>query len=112
MGRRVAPLAGAVLLVAGCGDQGRRSAPPPRLPHAVGVALAARADGVGRLLQRGDGCGVRGLAGPLCPETMAAITARRVQPRLQETLLGTVTDLATRIVCVPPPPARAPAPAP
>jgi hypothetical protein len=38
-----------------------------------------------------------------------AVQTRRLRPRFQETLVGAVNELATRITCVPPP---APAPPP
>lgn len=98
--------AGAALLaalgLAGCGGgPERRATPPPRLPPAVGSALAAQSDRVAQALDAGDGCSAAALAQELQQHTIAAINAHRVPAPFQEDLAASVTDLVSRITCVP-----------
>jgi len=99
----------AVLLLAGCGGS-HRTAPPrqPKLPRALASAWRAQADGVGAALDVGDGCLAQQRAVALRTSVIDAVNHRRVAPRFQETLLGAVNDLASRITCVPPAPPPAP----
>lgn len=103
--------AGAALLaalgLAGCGGGSEhRAAPPPKLPPALGSDLAARSDRVAHALDAGDSCGAAALAKALQRQTIAAINARRVPAPFQEDLAASVTDLVSRIECVPVQPPR------
>jgi hypothetical protein len=92
----------AALGLAGCGGGSEhRAAPPPRLPAALGSDLAARSDRVAQALDAGDGCGAAALANELQQQTIAAINAHRVPAPFQEDLAASVTDLVSRIQCVP-----------
>jgi hypothetical protein len=97
----------AMLLLAGCGGAHRATPRLPRLPHALASAWRAQADGVASALAAGDGCLAHQRAVDLRTSVIDAVNTRRLKPRFQETLLGAVNDLASRITCVPPP---APAP--
>jgi hypothetical protein len=94
------------LLLAGCGGNGERAAPPPRppkLPQALAQELATRSDLVARKLDANDSCGALAEATRLQREVIAAINAGRVAPRLQEPLQSAANGLVTRIgVCSPP----------
>jgi hypothetical protein len=94
--------------VAGCGSGAERHAAPapPRLPRALAGSLAAQSDAVARALEAGDSCQAASLAHALQANTIAAINTRRVPAALQEPLASSVTDLVSRIRCVPPPPAE------
>ena len=100
----------AVLLLAGCGSS--HSTPPrqPTMPRALAQSLRAQADGVAAALTAGDGCLAQQRAVGLQTSVISAVNARRLPPRFQETLVGSVNDLVSRIACVPPPAAPAPAP--
>lgn len=100
----------AVLLLAGCGSS--RSTPPrqPTLPHALAQSLRARADGVAAALAAGDGCLAQQRAVTLQTAVITAVNERRLPARFQETLVGSVNDLVSRITCVPPPVQPAPPP--
>jgi hypothetical protein len=90
--------------MAGCGSATqRRATPPPRLPRALAASLAAQSDRVARALEGGDSCRAVSLARVLQAQTIAAINARRVPAAFQEPLTSSVTDLVSRIRCVPPP---------
>ncbi len=92
----------AALALAGCGGGSEhRAAPPPKLPPTLGSDLAAQSDRVARALDAGDGCGAAALAKELQQQTIAAINAHRVPAPFQEDLAASVTDLVSRIVCVP-----------
>ena len=97
-------------LLAGCGGGAKpAAAPAPRLPHAVGQQLAARADAVAQELGSGDTCRAAAEARTLQQQTIAAINAGRVPARLQEPLQSGVNQLVARIRCIPPaapPPTR------
>jgi hypothetical protein len=69
----------------------------------VASHLAERSDAVAAALDAGDSCRARDEALHLQQETIAAINARRVPAPFQEPLAGSVNDLVSRIVCVPPP---------
>jgi len=109
--RRLA-LAVVVLALAGCGGGGGEpKVVQPHLPRALAADWRAQTDGVAAALDAGDGCEARRRAVALQTSVITAVNARRVPPRFQETLLGTVNELATRIGCTPPAPAPTPAPA-
>jgi hypothetical protein len=98
--------AGAALLaalgLAGCGGgPEHQAAPPPKLPPALGSDLAAQSDRVAQALDAGDGCSAAHLAQELQQQTIAAINAHRVPAPFQEDLAASVTDLVSRIACVP-----------
>jgi hypothetical protein len=99
----------AVLLLAGCGGAHRTEPRVPKLPHALASAWRAQANGVAAALDAGDGCLAQQRAVALRASVIDAVQTRRLRPRFQETLVGAVNELATRITCVPPP---APAPPP
>ncbi|MDX6412723.1 MAG: hypothetical protein QOH23_133 [Gaiellaceae bacterium] len=92
----------AALGLTGCaGGSEHRAAPPPKLPPALGSDLAAQSDRVAQALDAGDGCRAAALAKTLQHQTIAAINAHRVPTPLQEDLAASVTDLVSRIQCVP-----------
>jgi hypothetical protein len=92
----------AALGLAGCGGGSEhRAAAPPKLPPALATSLAARSDRVAQALDAGDACGAAALAKDLQQQTIAAINAHRVPAPFQEDLAASVTDLASRIECVP-----------
>jgi outer membrane murein-binding lipoprotein Lpp len=93
----------AALCLSGCGGDAKRTSPPPTLPRALASSLAARSDAVADALAAGDSCRALTLAQQLRGDTIAAITAGRVDARLQEELTSAVNDLAERVECVPPP---------
>ena len=98
--------AGAALLaalgLAGCGGGSEdRAAPPPKLPPTLATNLAARSDRVAQALDAGDACAAAALAKELQQQTIAAINAHRVPAPFQEDLAASVTDLVSRIECVP-----------
>jgi hypothetical protein len=102
-----------MLAAGGCGSDARRSTPPaPRLPAALATDLASRSDRVARFLDANDGCRALAAAEGLQRQTIAAVNAGRVPPRLQETLSAAANDLVFRIQCVPPAPPPPPAAAP
>ena len=90
------------------------------LPDVIGVRLshfaggqdpgphfplcAPQAEGVAAALAAEDGCLARLRATALQSAVIDAVNARRLPPRFQETLLGSVNDLVSRITCAPPPP--------
>jgi hypothetical protein len=100
----------AVLLLAGCGGAHRTEPRVPKLPHALASAWRAQANGVAAALDAGDGCLAQQRAVALRASVIDAVQTRRLRPRFQETLVGAVNELATRITCVPPPPPAPPAP--
>jgi len=91
--------------LAGCGSASeRRAVPqPPRLPRALAHSLAVQSDQIAQTLDRGDSCRASSLARVLQAQTIAAINAHAVPGAFQEPLTSTVTDLVSRIRCVPPP---------
>jgi hypothetical protein len=98
----------AVLLLAGCGGAHRTEPRVPKLPHALASAWRAQANGVAAALDAGDGCLAQQRAVALRASVIDAVQTRRLRPRFQETLVGAVNELATRITCVPPPPPAPP----
>jgi hypothetical protein len=95
----------AALCLAGCagGSQQRAAPPAPRLPHTLAGALASHSDAIAQALDAGDACRAASLARVLQAQTIAAINNRRVPAAFQEPLASAVTDLTSRIRCVPPP---------
>jgi hypothetical protein len=90
--------------IAGCGSATEHRAaptPPPRLPRALAQSLAEQSDQVAQALDSGDSCRASSLARVLQAQTIAAINARRVPGAFQEPLASSVTDLVSRIHCVP-----------
>jgi hypothetical protein len=97
----------AVALLAGCGGADTTTPRPPMIPRSLAQSLRAQSDGVVAALQAGDGCLAQQRAVALQTSVIKAVNTHRVAPRFQETLVGSVNDLVSRITCVPPP---APAP--
>ena len=99
----VAAVAGAVLL-AGCGGSAHPSttAAAPRIPRALGVALAARADRISVALESGDACDAAGRADRLKVAVGNAVASDAIPARLQAPALAAAARLATSIVCRPP----------
>ena len=96
---------GAVLIVlaaAGCGGGGAADA--PKLPHALGVSLAAQASAVEASLASGDTCGAAGHAAKLQGMVAGAIASGRVPATLRAPLSSSVASLAAEITCLPPAP--------
>jgi hypothetical protein len=93
------------LCLAGCGNKKEQPAAsrPPQLPRAVAAALAERSDEIAQALDANDTCRASSLAHTMQAQTIAAINARRVPAAFQEPLASAVTDLASRIQCVPAP---------
>jgi hypothetical protein len=91
-----------VLCLAGCGSGPKqRALPQPKLPAPVASALASRSDEVAQALDAGDSCRALSVAQHLQQETIAAINAGRVPNSYQEHLGSTVSDLLSRIHCLP-----------
>jgi hypothetical protein len=100
--------------LAGCGGHThvrRVEAPAPKLPRALAGRLATLSTDVARELDVGDACAASASAADLQRQTIAAINRGAVPAALQETLQSSVTDVVSRIRCVPSP-APTPAPAP
>jgi hypothetical protein len=97
----------AVVLLAGCGGAETTTPRPPTIPRALAQSLRAQSDGVAAALHAGDGCLAQQRAVALQTSVIKAVNRHRLAPRFQETLVGSVNDLVSRITCVPPP---APAP--
>jgi hypothetical protein len=76
------------------------------MPSAVVQALASQSDEIAQALDADDSCRASSLARLLQAQTIAAINARRVPAAFQEPLASAVTDLASRIRCVPAPDER------
>ena len=92
----------AVLCLAGCASgPEQRVLPQPRFPAPVASALASRSDEVALALDAGDSCRALSIAQQLQQETIAAINAGGVPDSYQEHLGSTVSDLLSRIHCVP-----------
>jgi hypothetical protein len=100
---RAVAVAAAVLLLAACGSSHSTAPRQPTLPRALAQALRAQADGVAAALTAGDGCLAQQRAVGLQTSVIRAVNARRLPPRFQEPLVGSVNDLVSRITCVPPP---------
>ena len=97
----VAALAGAVLL-AGCGGSARTTTTAAqRIPHALGSALAARADRVAAALRRGDECGAAAQADRLNVAIGNAVSSGEIPARLQAPALTAAARLSSAIVCHP-----------
>lgn len=75
--------------------------PQPKLPASVASALASRSDEVAQALDAGDSCRALSVAQQLQQETIAAINVGRVPDAYQEHLGSTVSDLLSRIHCIP-----------
>lgn len=92
-----------LLVAAGCGGGEREPDATPKLPPGLAATLAERSDSVAALLQANDPCAARLEAEGLQADTIAAVNDRRVPPRYQEELTGSVSALVASIECVPPP---------
>jgi hypothetical protein len=87
------------LLLAGCGGTEREQAPQPQLPARLAAELATRSDEVAARLEANDSCGARTEAEVLLRQTIAAVNERRIPPRYQEELTGSVNALLASITC-------------
>jgi hypothetical protein len=96
--------ASSVLLLAGCGGNGRQAQPPPkppRIPAGVAARLASEADRVA-VLAPGT-CAARDAADQFRSDVIASVG--RLPARYQEPLTSAANDLATRLAaCTEPPP--------
>ena len=108
--KAVAVAAVTVVLLAGCGSSHSSTPRRPTMPRALAQSLRAQADNVAAALAAGDGCLAQQRAVALQTSVIRAVNDRRLAPRFQETLVGSVNDLVSRITCVPPPAAPAPPP--
>jgi len=104
---RSVALALAVIAASGCGGGGL-TAPPPRLPHALGAELAAQADAVEASLARGDDCGAAAQAASLRQSVADAVAAGQVPAELRAPLSRSAAALAGEIACTPAPPRPGP----
>jgi hypothetical protein len=102
--KAVAVAAVTVVLLAGCGSSHSSTPRRPTMPRALAQSLRAQADNVAAALAAGDGCLAQQRAVALQTSVIRAVNDRRLAPRFQETLVGSVNDLVSRITCVPPPP--------
>jgi len=95
------------LAVAACGCGGGGTTPaPPRLPHALGIDLAARASAVEASLASGDTCGAAAEVAQLREAVAGAVAAGQVPAALRAPLSRSVDSLAGEITCVPAPAAK------
>jgi hypothetical protein len=89
-------------IVAGCGSDAERPAPPaPKLPFEIARRLATDSDRVAAALDAADPCGALDAAQGLQRDAVEAINAGRVPAPFREELLSAVNDLVNRIECVP-----------
>ena len=93
----------AAFLLAGCGSSQSPGPRQPTMPRELAQSLRAQADGVATALAAGDGCLAQQRAVALQTSVITAVNARRLPPGFQESLVGSVNDLVSRITCVPPP---------
>jgi hypothetical protein len=109
---RVAAIAAAALVLAGCGGSTAPPpvAKPPRIPRALAQSWAAQANDVAQALQAGDGC----TAVRYATELRASIAQSELQVprRLRAMLVSTVNALPGRITRNPAPPPVNPHPHP
>jgi hypothetical protein len=100
---RALALAAVVFLLAGCGSSHSTTPRRPTMPRPLAQSLRAQADGIAAALAAGDGCLAQQRAVALQTSAIAAVNTRRLPPRFQEPLIGSVNDLVSRITCIPPP---------
>lgn len=102
---RLAPWLAAVactLALVGCGG-GEEAAPPPALPSALAVDLAAASEAVAERLEAGDVCGAARQADALKNAAGEAIAAGEVPAALRAPLRKTTIELQNEVNCPPPP---------
>lgn len=109
---RIAAIAAAVLVLAGCGGSTAPPpvAKPPRIPRALAQTWAAQANAVAQALRAGDGCTAVRDATEL--RASIAQSEQQVPRRLRAMLVSTVNALPGRITCNPAPPPVHPHPHP
>jgi hypothetical protein len=89
-------------LVAGCGGSSKppaTTAAQPRIPAAIGSALAARADRVAADLANGEDCAAAAEARRLNTALERAVASGAVPAQLQAPALTAAVRLSSRIVC-------------
>jgi hypothetical protein len=112
--RRTAVAALACLVAAACGGGGSASfhttggRSAPTITHTIALELAAQADQVATDLRAGDDCRARDDATQLQHAAADAIANGAVPASLATPLTSSVTTLAQRIVCRPPPEHKSP----
>ena len=103
MVKRRAVVLAAVAVAGGCGG-GSSAAPPARLPHALGMQLAAESGKVEASLRSRNSCAAVRQAAALQTSVSQAIADGRVPAALQLPLAKSAARLAQSIRCVPPAP--------
>lgn len=101
MGRWLA--VGLAVIAGGCGGAAA-TATAPRLPHALGLRLAAQATAVETSLQADDSCAALNQTASLEMSVSTAIAAGQVPVALRKPLSSSAASLAARVHCVPAPP--------
>jgi hypothetical protein len=110
--RRIAVVAFACAIAAGCGGTDRSAAPPPRLPAKVASLLAQESRSVAESLDGGDPCMARLRLFELGASTRSAIVSGAVPRPFRRHLQDAVNGLGASLpACVLPPP-QPPPPAP
>jgi hypothetical protein len=92
-----------VLALAGCGGSTRTATTgtAPRIPHALGTSLAARADRIALELRNGNGCAAAADAARLSAALDQAATSGAMPRRLQAPALTAIGQIQSKIVCRP-----------
>jgi hypothetical protein len=110
--RRIAVVAFACAIAAGCGGTDRSAGPPPRLPAKVASLLAQESRSVAESLDGGDPCMARLRLFELGASTRSAIVSGAVPRPFRRHLQDAVNGLGASLpACVLPPP-QPPPPAP
>jgi hypothetical protein len=91
------------LALAGCGGSTRpaTTGTVPRIPHALGTSLAARADRIALELRSGNGCAAAADAARLSAALDQAAASGALPRRLQAPALTAIGQIRSKIVCRP-----------
>jgi hypothetical protein len=91
------------LALAGCGGSTRTATTgtAPRIPHALGTSLAARADRIALELRNGNGCAAASDAARLSAALDRAAASGAMPRRLQAPALTAIRQIRSKIVCHP-----------
>jgi hypothetical protein len=91
------------LTVAGCGGSTRTATTgtAPRIPHALGTSLAARADRIAVELRNENGCAAAADAARLSAALDQAAASGAMPRRLQDPALTAIGQIQSKIVCRP-----------